>query len=117
MNVEQHDALLILLYRYIIGRYPAYPSHHYLLLRTYILPRYTYYLVFLEFCPDIFREKCHFTPSKRAVAVGLLHPVQTPSHQSDNHHAANGPVDVPPRSVARVLFAVADGQRGWESRL
>ena len=46
MNVEHHDALLILSYKYIIGRYPAYPSRHYLLLRTYILPRYTYYPVF-----------------------------------------------------------------------
>ena len=54
-------------------------------------------------------EEYPLTPSKRAVAVGLLHPVQTPSHQLNTHHAANGLVGVPPRSVAHVLFAVADG--------
>lgn len=43
--------------------------------------------------------------------VGLLLPVQTPSHQSDTHHAPNGPVGVPTHIVAHMLVAVdvADG--------
>ena len=40
MRCSFHDAPLLLLYKYIIPRLPAYPSHHYLLLRIHIFHHY-----------------------------------------------------------------------------
>ena len=46
-----------------------------------------------------------------AVAVGHLHSGQTPSLQSNTHHVATGPVDVPHRMLAHMMVdvAVSDG--------